>query len=711
MYLKRLLAFLCCFAFVFCLFPSSAFATGGNGNIDGGGGSMGHGTSSNFWNSGNDGVRITVVDASSGTAVSSPLDFSNRTQKTSLLHFGKVNKLQYLGGAGLSLQSSVAYSCIRPAQSMPTIVSSKGQSNIEAIKRYFCSEYACMMVAQAAGVDYERMIAGEYKLLIEPIAYFTHNGQYYCMTATEAGLYDQMSGGNLRKTMTSLTHKNLPLSMFLEFSDLGISAWTGSTTGKQNNSDIISTLGVGIVWFDEAPPEGEIQAPDVEYRVDTDVITAVTLRTDQDLTPDNPASVTFHILGTTYRVNDIVIPAGDSQVVWVKWHTPSTPQTVTITVSVSGAYTAQDTFVAKIVDLNEHIPPDPVATDTNPGYSVPPLPSETQKLTANWGVWSCYWVPVWVWCDHGEDGGHWVDEGYWEYEYTGYSASISGEMSLMPDDIVPTASGKTMKSGYGVKTEVRATLSTDAPTSHITYPQTAFSVFPEFQYQTYLRLLQRSGGQSAKFIFKPNEFSTYDRTVHFTPLWFPDATDYTIYTQVWDTWTPDGMLSINLNDYVSIQGSLYDDWYAAAKLVDFVILDCSTSMTNVFTPAAIEAGDVVIRILTPDLKGINYLKAHQPLLVDERFRFSDHMTFAGLARPFHALDEMGYIIGGFDGLLPYSKEIDRCATEGGMFKAITYCNPKYTASLNKVLEILEQMELAEQSEDDAAYECEEDADE
>ena len=441
MYLKRLLAFLCCFTLVFCLFPSSAFATGGNGNIDGGGGSMGHGTSSNFWNSGNDGVRITVVDASSGTAVSSPLDFSNRTQKTSLLHFGKVNKLQYLGGAGLSLQSGVAYSCIRPTQSMPTIVSSKGQSNIEAIKRYFCSEYACMMVAQAAGVDYERMIAGEYKLLIEPIAYFTHNGQYYCMTATEAGLYDQMSGGNLRKTMTSLTHKNLPLSMFLEFSDLGISAWTGSTTGKQNNSDIISTLGVGIVWFDEAPPEGEIEAPDVEYRVDTDVITAVTLRTDQDLTPDNPASVTFHILGTTYRVNDIVIPAGDSQVVWVKWHTPSTPQTVTITVSVSGAYTAQDTFVAKIVDLNEHIPPDPVATDTNPGYSVPPLPSETQKLTANWGVWSCYWVPVWVWCDHGEDGGHWVDEGYWEYEYTGYSASISGEMSLMPDDTADLAVG------------------------------------------------------------------------------------------------------------------------------------------------------------------------------------------------------------------------------------------------------------------------------
>ena len=102
---------------------------------------------------------------------------------------------------------------------------------------------------------------------------------------------------------------------------------------------------------------------------------------------------------------------------------------------------------------------------------------------------------------------------------------------------------------------------------------------------------------------------------------------------------------------------------AAAKLVDYVILDCSSNMTNVFTPAAIESGDLIIRILTPDLKGVNYLKAHQPLLVDSRFRYGEHLTFAGMARPFHAIDEMGYLVGGFDGLLPYGKEIDRCATE------------------------------------------------
>lgn len=169
---------------------------------------------------------------------------------------------------------------------------------------------------------------------------------------------------------------------------------------------------------------------------------------------------------------------------------------------------------------------------------------------------------MWITYRYGDDDGHWVDNGYWDFEYTGYSASISGSMSLMPDDIVPTASGKDMKSGYGVKTEVQAVLSTSAPSGHYTNPQTAFSVFPEFQYQTYLRLLQRvSSGRNAKFMFRPNEYSTYNRTVHFTPVWFPDHTRYVVYTQVWDAWTPDGMLSVNLHDSVSIRQSVFDDWY------------------------------------------------------------------------------------------------------------------------------------------------------
>ena len=126
----------------------------------------------------------------------------------------------------------------------------------------------------------------------------------------------------------------------------------------------------------------------------------------------------------------------------------------------------------------------------------------------------------------------------------------------------------------------------------------------------------------------------------------------------------------------------------AAKLVDYVILDCSSNMLNFFTPTAIEAADVTVRILTPDLRGLNYLRAHKPLLTDDKFHYHNHLTFAGLARPFHAIDEMDHLIGGFDGLLPYAKEIERCGTSGQMFKALAYCNQRYISSLKLVRERL-----------------------
>jgi len=569
--MKKIFTMLLCLVLLSSGLSHTAFAEG-DGNMDGGGGGMGNGSNDSYWNGGNDGVRVTVIRVSSGNAVSTPVDFSNKTF-SSIVHFGKVNKLQYRSGQSLSPSGS-SYTSLIPQVAMPRIISGDGSSTIEAVKSYFCSEYAAIMVADATGINYDTLINGEYKLLIEPIAYFMLNGITYGMTATEAALYDQLASGGLRAKMVSLSHKNLPLSIFLEYSDLGFGAWTGSTTTPASNANIISYLGIGIVKYRESSDNGgDIEAPDYEYRVDTDVISSITLRAGSRITPDRPASVTFHINGLTYIVNNIVIPASETQVVWAKWHTPSTPQTITIRASVSGAYTAQDTFTARIVDLSENTPPDPKASDTNPSYTVPYLPSLPQKTYASWGIWNCHWEPDWQWvsdwdwCDHGDwghwvDNGEWVDFGDWEYDYTGYSAGLSGSMSMMPDDIVPTASGKTMKSGYGVKNTVSTVLSTDAPSSHFTYAQTAVSYFPEFQYNTYLRLLERTiGGRNAKFQFRANPFSTYSRNVHFSPVWFPDGKRYTVYSRAFDVWTPDGMLSVNVDDYVSIQGSLFDDWY------------------------------------------------------------------------------------------------------------------------------------------------------
>ena len=108
-------------------------------------------------------------------------------------------------------------------------------------------------------------------------------------------------------------------------------------------------------------------------------------------------------------------------------------------------------------------------------------------------------------------------------------------------------------------------LNISAPSSHVTAAQTAVSYFPEFEYNTYWRLLDLiNNGYSSRFEFKPNLYSTYKQRSHFSPIWYPDG-QYRVYTYVQDAWTPVGMLSQNLNDTVTISGSLYDDWHIAPK--------------------------------------------------------------------------------------------------------------------------------------------------
>lgn len=562
--MKRIFAFFLSLLLILGICPMSALAdTGGSGNVDGGGGSMGQGTSQNSWNPGMDGVRVTVIYSETQKPASASIDLTSKTPAIKI-HFGKVSKIQYRDGSSISPTTS-SYVYYNPAITMPRIISTgSSKASIEAIKKYFCDEIIVRYIAELTGISYDDLITGKYKLLLEPIAYFKHNGVMYAMTAHEAALYDNQTGGALRRTMTSLTHKNLPLAMYLEYSDLGFAAYSGPTNKTCSNDTIIAYLGMGIVRFEEQPPEQpEPTDYDYEYRVDTDVITPVTLYAGSEINPDGPATVTFTIKGSTYRMSNIVIPEGDSQLAWVKWHTPSEPQDITITVRTNRGTLSQTTIKAKVVDLSGNDPPDPKATDTAGSWRPSSVPSREEKSYASWSVWWAQWHPYWVWHSTGDDDGYWVDEGWYDFFRDNYSASMTATTRIEPDEKVPTAAGNTMKSGYGVSNTVTATVSTSAPMSHYTYGQTAVSYFPEFNYTTYWRLLDRlSSGRTARFQFTENIYSTYKQRVHFSPVWFPDGS-YTVNTHVMDIWTPAGMLCANLTDSVTISGSLYDDWHIA----------------------------------------------------------------------------------------------------------------------------------------------------
>ena len=133
----------------------TALATG-EGNIDGGGGGMGSGTRTDVWHS-QDGVRVTVV-TTSGSVVSTPFDLTNSGIPNATINFGHVCKLQYTSGASLS--PGGPYTCSRPATPLPRLISgTSSKASIEAIRRYFCSEYTAQLVASKAGIAFEELIS------------------------------------------------------------------------------------------------------------------------------------------------------------------------------------------------------------------------------------------------------------------------------------------------------------------------------------------------------------------------------------------------------------------------------------------------------------------------------------------------------------------------------------------------------------------------
>lgn len=253
------------FLLVFLLTVSIPITTyaAGEGNIDHGGGMLGEGTGINFWSSHDEGVRVTVVRASDGAVVSASIDLTNKQPTDIRVHFGKVSKTAYRNGTGLSACMG-GYTFYNPAQHLPQIIStSNGGANLTAIKQYFTDEQVIRAIAGYVGMDFQTLVNGEYKLLLEPVAYVTFEGVRTAFTATEAAKYNQLRGGMIRKKMPSLSHKNLPLAMFLEISDLGYPAWSGSRTEKAGDEDIIRALGLGIVRFNETITPEVIQA---DYR-------------------------------------------------------------------------------------------------------------------------------------------------------------------------------------------------------------------------------------------------------------------------------------------------------------------------------------------------------------------------------------------------------------------------------------------------------------
>jgi hypothetical protein len=145
-------------------------------------------------------------------------------------------------------------------------------------------------------------------------------------------------------------------------------------------------------------------------------------------------------------------------------------------------------------------------------------------------------------------------------------------------------SGASFKSGYGYALNLNTTVAStgDAEADKwLAGAQNASTVFPEFNFKTgvttngsfnqfnrlsdCMGITNNSNLSNTVLELKTNPFSASSARVHFTPLWFPDNTEYTVYSEVFDAWTPGGMLGTATTNSVNIDGTVYDDWQVNNK--------------------------------------------------------------------------------------------------------------------------------------------------
>jgi len=584
-------------------------------NMDGGGSGGGtqNGSSENFYSSGDDGVRITIIDTMTGRKAEGTrtIDYYRKSKENkTIIHFGKHSKLEYMGVSGYSTSmplsqsrenyaidsngKTVAYNITE----MPIIVSSSsGNSDIDEIKNYFDDKTRLELISTRVGMSYEQLTNGNYKLIIEPVIYLTFKSMYMAMTAHEAAKLDmalggtETSGGELRAKFVSFSHKNLPLSIFLKKKELGVKRWTGSKNERVHNGKILEYLGIGILSFEAEGTDVDVGSGTYNYRPNTDVITAVEVSVGSGgngATSDNPISVQFSgDLVPTTSVTGIVIPPGGSRLVWFKWKTPDlaelTKSKINVSITGGASTTSSSVIDITIKPIVEKEPPNPTADDKKKSNwndnNLPVFPKIMElksyaapKKSASWHTYTCTKKSVWTGeYETDSQGNYLVDsEGYrykiyetvYEFDTNTYTASLVNTTAKITPDVTvkkTNPNNSYIKSGYGIQLAVNSRVNGSPSTT--TGIQHAVVYFPEFKYVSYRRIGKLpSAGLNATINFPVNQYSILDNKVHFLPIWFPDK-EYKVYIETLDAWTPAGMLCDYTTTSITVKGSMWDDYH------------------------------------------------------------------------------------------------------------------------------------------------------
>ena len=146
--------------------------------------------------------------------------------------------------------------------------------------------------------------------------------------------------------------------------------------------------------------------------------------------------------------------------------------------------------------------------------------------------------------------------------------------------------------------------------------------------------------------------------------------------QIYQSQSNIGFLAYCAGDTCIDYNITYERTIQAIKLMreicDVLILDCTTSLSDITVPAAIEMADIKVCVLSPDLRGISYYKSTAILLKADKFEFNNTVKVFNGVRKYHAIGEAVEAIGGIDYCFPYHPDIHNAELGGDTANTLAY---------------------------------------
>lgn len=493
-----------------------------------------------------DGIRISIVDTTNNkNNVIYTEDYSNRTHWDANCIDGIKSKLSYKLGDKVNLKCNVKY-LNKQVNDLPKVVG----GNQNEIKKWLLDDKNLQLILKNANISYEDIKSMKYQIVVEPIMYFIYNNQKQVGTPTQISLWDLQTDddkngyGKVYSLSSDLMFNIFPNSIFPTSSQLGFMKQTAKSS-LLTNEFIIENMGINFISFEDPGKTSVSILENYDYRPGTDVYTSIYVSSDKDRVEGLGNAVAVRMESKYFNCETTAeIPAHQNQLVWCKWTTPNIEdEEYKINVYIDGVY--KKTIISTIKSIKYDVIPDTNADDKKPSnWSLSKITNTQNPDTMKWSVWRAKYIEnIGGWSFYDEDGSPIKDY---------YSLKLETDLKLSNDKNSPSNSGRYIKSGYGIEIDVVNTITGNGEHTKI---QTGIAVYPEYEYKNYGDFLE--GGINMQL--PKSNYSITKNRVHFTPIWYPDNTKYTVKVKVMDLWTPAGMLNTTVTEYKIVKGSLWDD--------------------------------------------------------------------------------------------------------------------------------------------------------